>query len=308
MLNISLRSSVCPLFLYSSSTSVNAKRTIQTLQNKYSLNPMPSQLQLIAFRNFSDDKKSSDDKSHNNQSKDGYTRFQQLGQGLAGFTAFGVAIAGIYGLNIADRRNQRVDRREDLITELQLNPGQAAKTIGLTNTMLLRTRTLAQQMDMYKEASESLVIIGTSGRRMVDKKLEGHNPIPDILNKLTEKTEASVTLLIYNPNKIKDFFPNQTDQVKYKNDIEATIELAKDMNSYGDRFKVKFLDQIPPFHGDLIDNSKAHIVPLTILGMDNPMERIIETYDRQSAVLPNKFNQIKCDFRTLANRASDTPS
>jgi hypothetical protein len=186
--------------------------------------------------------------------------------------------------------------------ELELVPFHGAKKIGLKQVQTYQDRTVNQEANELKKATKRLVVIGLTGNRMVrDKVLTGPNPLRAVLVNLIEKNGGEVTLLVYNPVKAKELGLTVLEVVK----IHDTLSEAKKMPSYGQRFKVKMMDKFPPFHGELIDDSEANIVPIRKSGLHRTINTTMETYVPDAASPNNKFNNIEADFQKLIEEARD---
>jgi hypothetical protein len=167
--------------------------------------------------------------------------------------------------------------------------------LGLVSANPLFTRTPQQQAKLYEEAKKTLTVIGISGLRLVDDKIDAtENPIKSVLlNLVKQNPEGEVRLMIYDLSKAHELNLTSADREKLK----KAYELAKKISAQYPNFQVRLLSKIPPFHGDLIDDKKAVIVRIRITGMKDTQNIIAETYDAKKS-LPT-FSDIEADFNQL---------
>lgn len=214
-----------------------------------------------------------------------------------------LAICSAIALYLSYRKDERLDEKEEKLEESQKKVDEereqnksfiaCAKELGLVNVAGYASRTPVRQAKEFAEAKTELYIIGISGKRIVDGQHKTLNPIPAEIEKLLHKG-VKIRLMIYNPDT-----PSLTTNEEKVKINTITLPAAKELKDKYPNFKIRFLTVSPPFHGDLIDQAKAHIIPIKREGIHATRNAQIETYEEGG----QKIDIIRADFHTIWKEA-----
>ncbi|MDN3506024.1 MAG: hypothetical protein P0S96_02205 [Simkaniaceae bacterium] len=175
-----------------------------------------------------------------------------------------------------------------------------SEQLGLVRTKKLLERTAKEQAYLYSKAQKNLTIISISGKRITSGILDGgSNVIKKSLLELMKNKDVKIRLIIYDPA-VSNLNLTREDVGKIAQSVEDAKEIQRD---YPSNFECRMIDFIAPFHGDLIDENEAHIVPLPLGGINRPISDLfIESYERRPPIQKNKLDTIAHDFETMWKR------
>lgn len=237
--------------------------------------------------------------------------FSNLGTGFAGIIAGLVGAGTLWARanqieeTVRDVKEQSTATQKAVVKAMDIveehHPG---RLIGLANTSPLFKRKPIDQADQYSEATQSLLILGVTGRRLTNDNLTGDgNPIKDELLRLASQG-VTVRVVIYD---------KAVEGIKEEDvpSIRATVADAREMQKKRPG-KILFRKAMTPlpFHGDLIDGNRADIVNVRPGTRAHINEAIIETYradfgiPKGKKVNPN-FKRIREAFEVIWDDAEE---
>jgi len=198
---------------------------------------------------------------------------------------------------VDEKEKELSQERQRLDEEKQKNRVliDSARKLGLIRVVSLLNRDFDQQCRDYSEAKKQIYIIAVAGSRILDRNYRGGNPIPDTIQKLLNDG-VSINLMMYSSGIVPDSVRKGVDVAT----INKNLAIAKKLSAGHTNFKVKQLDKMPPFHGDLIDFNKAHIFPIRLDGgIHATKDPNLESYTGEGERMSNIIN----DFEHLWKNA-----
>jgi len=216
--------------------------------------------------------------------------FKDVSMGVSTLMATVISLASFfYSIHREEDANTKIaeteaekKRNSDLIS--------AAQKLGLAKIIPAFSRTLEEQAEDYSKAKHDLYIIGMTGTRIFDTQHKCNNPIPIAIRQILARG-VNVYLTIYDPHVFNSSQITAADVNKIKTSLEAAKKLESE---FPDLFHVHVIKSIPPFHGDIIDVSEAHVIPVVLKGLRAQQNAYIEVYKEGA-----KIGNIRNDFKTI---------